>query len=795
MHRKIFIFMIFFLSQVFPQVNIGDWDAYTSPLEIRSMVVKGDSIISATGGGLLIKSQNQFTTLTTINGIYGVDLSSIGKDNYNNIWIGGSSPNGFIQIYNFDQGSIEVFDYGLTEITHFYFDNEIAYISFIDGQDVGFMKFVFSNGKWSYRDIYRNFPVTIETITGFEILETTLASGKNIFLATNIGLFVGDISTNLKDPNNWEREFCCFDDGPVKAMTKYQNGFAFIFDESDNQPAAVYYIYPSELSYLSRNLEILIPIEFQKMLFDDDNYLWGIKNKTIYSQRSDFSPMVQSKYLNDIKIGFDEEIIIATNLGIKSINSNMMVSSFIPNAPASSKFTAIEVLDDGRLVGASSNGLSIKDFDGWRNILEIKIDGSNNIHSNYNYNEFIADTIPYDFGDAVSDIEQGPNGLVYVAIEGTYPTFSNPDKIGGGILVIDIDNTENISVIDTTILSYYTSSSSSRPYIVVKDLEFDQFSNLWVANAYATNKSSPIHVKNINNEWRSYGSSETQNRISQSPISIAFDNWSRPWFSAFKAEEANLGVYPDGGIFVLSYNGNAVEPLDFSWESILYNSTIWSIGFSGNRLYYLTPTGLNYYDIVNGPNPVVGENQYSYFPNIAFGGGSKLKIDEQGNIWTLSTTQGIHVLLENTTYWPTINGLRQSNSPLLSDEVYDIDFDNDRKLAYIATSKGISVLRIPFGKSYEDYSSLKIFPSPFKINEHNFMTVDGLPFNSSMKILTLDGLVIRDIESRGLSSDGDQIVWDGKNNKGKIVSSGVYLIAIIGSNGENTFEKITVLNK
>ena len=123
-----------------------------------------------------------------------------------------------------------------------------------------------------------------------------------------------------------------------------------------------------------------------------------------------------------------------------------------------------------------------------------------------------------------------------------------------------------------------------------------------------------------------------------------------------------------------------------------------------------------------------------------------------------------------------------------------MDFDNERKLAYIATSKGISVLKIPFGKSYEDYSSLKIFPSPFKINEHNFMTIDGVPFNSSMKILTLDGLVIRDIKSRGLSEDGDQIRWDGKNNKGKTVLSGVYLVAILGLDGENRFEKITVLN-
>ena len=72
MYSKIFIFMTFFLSLLFPQVNIGEWDAYTSPLEIRSMVVKGDSIISASKGGLLIKSQNQFTTLSTINGIFAL---------------------------------------------------------------------------------------------------------------------------------------------------------------------------------------------------------------------------------------------------------------------------------------------------------------------------------------------------------------------------------------------------------------------------------------------------------------------------------------------------------------------------------------------------------------------------------------------------------------------------------------------------------------------------------------------------------------------------------------------------
>ena len=124
---------------------------------------------------------------------------------------------------------------------------------------------------------------------------------------------------------------------------------------------------------------------------------------------------------------------------------------------------------------------------------------------------------------------------------------------------------------------------------------------------------------------------------------------------------------------------------------------------------------------------------------------------------------------------------------------FDIDFDEDRKIAYIATSKGISVLKIPFGESYDGYDMVKIFPSPFKLNKHEFMIVDGLPFNSSMKILTLDGMVIRDVKSNGLSVDGDQLKWDGKNDSGEYVASGVYLVSIIGSNGENTFEEITVI--
>ena len=132
---------------------------------------------------------------------------------------------------------------------------------------------------------------------------------------------------------------------------------------------------------------------------------------------------------------------------------------------------------------------------------------------------------------------------------------------------------------------------------------------------------------------------------------------------------------------------------------------------------------------------------------------------------------------------------------MLSDEIYDLDFDYQRKLVYIATSKGVSILRIPFGESYTDYENIKIFPSPFLIPSNQNMIVDGLMYNSSMKIMTLDGLVIRDINSSGLDVDGDQLSWDGKDNRGEYVSSGVYLVSITDNSGNNTFSKITVVKK
>mgnify|MGYP001193516957 CR=1 FL=1 len=781
--------LAFCISLIYAQVRIGDWKAFTSPLNVRQVIGTDEQIIAATEGGLFIFDDQNYYTLTTIEGLVGVDLGAVGRDSMDKIWVGGALPFGFIQVYDIQQNrSIDVFEFGLTAIFDFEILDSLAFSWFQDGQDMGIMKFVYEQG-WQYRDSYKNFPSAMGVITGFTATNTI------IFLGAESGVWAGYLNSNLKDPNNWLQPFPNLMI-PVTAVQKSGSSILVSTKES------LVTIDPIEM--------MTIPFEHPLTTFSFENMVnyhlgwWFAKGKNLFGPGStgnivevSFDYPITALYANEtdgLVVGSENGFQLLPEASV-DISSNSFIG-FIPNAPITSGFTAIAVLDDGRLVGGSSHGLSILDKNGWRNILEIKSSNSEVIHTAYDYSDFIADTVPYDFGGYIADLEQGPDGLVYCSIRGSRIYLANPPRFSGGIIIVDVDDPTNITTIDTTHLSYHTTSSNSIPYLVVLDVEFDSDGNMWVADPYSINGNNPVHVRSTSGVWKHFGSAETAIKISQSPNAITFDSWKRVWVSAFQAEEANLGIYPNGGLFMLDFDGVPYNPDSFTWKKVIADGTIRSLAMGKqDRLYYLTPSGLNYYDLKNDTNPVVRENPYAYFPNISFGNGAELKVDPHGNIWTHSPTQGVHVLLENTTYWPDINGFRTSNSPLLSNQINDIDFDAENSLAYIATSKGVNVVRIPFGLEKKDFTGVKVYPSPFYLPAEKPMKVDGVPFESSMIIMTLDGSVIRKIINQGISIDGDQISWDGRDREGDYVSSGVYLLAIYGFDGKNSVEKITVIRR
>ena len=784
MEKLIQSILVFLTASILvSQSRIGDWESYTSPLIIHDLIELDSKVLCATEGGLLIYdvASEEFSTLTNIDGLIGTNLNVIEKDLYGNIWLGGALPNGFIQVYNpSESSSIAEFDYDLTEIIDIAVGDTIVFAVYQLNQDFGIQKFLYDGNRWSHNDL-----MVSDWLFESEQIAGIVVWNDSVFVGTNQGLYRGNFQ---EDPHAWSEELT----GNISSILLIQDELLIV---KDNFPYRIN-LNTMEDSLIQSNFSV---VKFVKSF---NNELWGI--------RSDGTALVHLESGLEIPVAYKLNVLIplingfiagGTEAGIVLLNSETQeVQQFIPNAPLTNQFSVITVLSDGRIVAGSTKGLAVKEPSGWRNIVGTDKD-TLIIHSEFDYNYFMADTLQIDFtgglDEFVADIEEGPDGLVYCAIRGTAKN---------GIVIIDIDEPQNFELIDTTYLDYIATD-----YINVKDVEFDNFGNLWVADTYATNKFEPIQVRNTDGVWGSY-IAEEEGILSLTTNTITFDVWNRVWIGSFSGTENKVDnvQYPNGGLIMLTYEGDPANPDDFQMIEVNVspgnsNNTVWSLAMTPeNRLYALTPIGLTYFDLSfsnedpvlqQGPRATNGDLYY-YFPNISFGGpnpNAKLKADNRGNIWATSTTDGIHVLLNNATYWPDIDGFRESNSQLLSDGVTDIEFDSEKGIAWITTNRGISAVRIPFTQEREHYKNLRIFPSPFHVPSETPLVVDGLKDASSLKVMTITGRVLRDIKNIDLGTHGDQITWDGRDKQGRWVGSGVYLLSVYDETGESTFGKVTVI--
>jgi len=763
------------------QVRVGDWDAYTSPLEIADLVEMDSLLVSATNGGLLVydRDLDDFTTYTKMHGLVGTELSAVAVDVYDQFWVGGSSPAGFIQLLDEQFSVLESFDLDLTEIVDFALADSIAFAAFLQNQDWGIMEFRYDGEQFFYKDVYNNWPVTLNEISGLVMV------GEILYVGTNQGMFSGNWkTTNLKDPVNWQQD----DEltGSISTFKQNDNNILMVMDND---------IYEFNTMTASSNLlwdYYHDSYEIYDVIKDNEGEMWGVLNKKFMKMNTTavaWSKQPGEKFKRIFYLA-DGTIVAGTTTGLLFLNENSQ--SFTrkkPNALLMNSVTAVHVLADGRLVAGSRYGLMIKEDAGWRNI--VGFDGDDLIVSeNKDYSSFVADTIPVHFGNYIADIEEGANGLLYCGVRGTYP---EPNRHGGGIVIIDIDDPANFTLIDTAQLDYFANE-----YLIVKDIAKDPFGNLWIADTYATTHFEPLKVLKTDGTWGAYDVTSSGGILSLTPNSIDFDSWGRVWIGSFE-DNNNVGGASNGGLAMLDYSGDPADPDETEWTKVNVNTavstnTVWSLGVnSSDVLYLLSPKGLNGLTLQFSNSDPVSHYGFTYYPNISFSSGSKLRIDPRDNIWTTSPTQGVYVLTSSASYWPDINGLTAENSYLLSNNVAAVAFDENEGLAYIATDRGINVVKIPYAKKNSAFSNVDIFPSPFRIPTATPLTIDGLMDGSSCKIMTLTGRVLQTIESRP-DVEGYQAFWDGRDESGHWVGTGVYLISMYDENGASSFSKIAVIH-
>jgi len=165
-------------------------------------------------------------------------------------------------------------------------------------------------------------------------------------------------------------------------------------------------------------------------------------------------------------------------------------------------------------------------------------------------------------------------------------------------------------------------------------------------------------------------------------------------------------------------------------------------------------------------------------------------VDPLNQKW-VGTNQGLFVVNQDGT--TLLNVYNAENSPLLSDVIMNLAIDENTGTVYASTGAGLISFKTTSVKPVQSFAGLQVYPSPFKLtNGTNQLTIDGLIANTDIKILTISGSLVKEFTSPG----GRIAFWDGRDAKGSLVSSGIYIIVAYDQDGNNVAAgKIAVLRE
>jgi len=357
---------------------------------------------------------------------------------------------------------------------------------------------------------------------------------------------------------------------------------------------------------------------------------------------------------------------------------------------------------------------------------------------------------------------------------------------GGGLLHIKAGNSFDVFKQNSPIGQTIFDPSSYR----VSGLAFDKENNLWISNYGAAQN---ILVRKKDNSWKTFAPpfALNENAVSQ----IIVDDEDQKWI-----------VSPKGnGLIVFNDNKTIDNAADDKWK--LYRSgagignlptnNVLSIAKDKSGFIWIgTRDGIA---VVQCPQnvfssqgcdavwPVVTEggfNQYLFkgeeVRSIAVDGADRKWVATKNGAWLISA-EGDKVIYRFT----------ETNSPLLSNDVKRIAIDGKSGETFFATANGICSFRSTATEGGETNSNVLVFPNPVPPGYGGTIAIRGLVNNAIVKITEIDGRLV--YQTRAL---GGQAIWDGKDYKGRRISSGVYLV-LISDDGrkENLATKIVIISK
>jgi hypothetical protein len=166
-------------------------------------------------------------------------------------------------------------------------------------------------------------------------------------------------------------------------------------------------------------------------------------------------------------------------------------------------------------------------------------------------------------------------------------------------------------------------------------------------------------------------------------------------------------------------------------------------------------------------------------------------VDPLNDKW-IGTRQGVFVLSSDGTSILDRYTVENTDGKLLANDIASIAIDEQTGTVYFGTEKGLSSLQTSAVAPNRTFTGLSFAPNPFYLPSSGGLTVDGLVQNSLIKVITIEGSLIKEIRSPG----GRVGFWDGTDTRGNMVGTGIYLIVAYSEDGSKVASgKVAVVRR
>lgn len=425
--------------------------------------------------------------------------------------------------------------------------------------------------------------------------------------------------------------------------------------------------------------------------------------------------------------------------GFVALSDTYTRQDYVPNGPSTNSFNDMIIDQDGHLWTASANG-AVNYFNGfsWKTF---------NKNNGLPSNDYRA-------------IEIDENNTIWAG------------SWGGGVTRFDKVTRDSIVVTHLGAMDGMLAGiPSNTDYVVIRDILCDDKNNLWFLNYLAENKKV-LGVLEPQGQWQHW---TTLDGIVSDEISrLEIDDSQRIWIGT-----------DDAGVSVLDYGESLQDKSDDDLSGFLNNTEGLESNVINAMAYDLDGTmwigtleGLNYW--------FAGSVSTKY--NVINDVINAILVDPRNNKW-FGTKGGLSVMQFDGMTWDHYS---TNDSPLVSNNVTCFALNKNTGELYIGTTNGLSVLETPFTQPEETLDQVVGYPNPYILDSaDSFFYIDKLAANSAIKIFTSEGRLIRTIDKDQVL--GAQALWDGKNDNGQKVTSGIYVYLITAENGEHKAGKVAVI--